>query len=212
MAFQFQCPQGHLLSGDESQAGQQCHCPTCGMLFIIPQPLTAPVAEAYDPANRFAGLGQPSGPAEAPVFVPGGGTAAATMTPEAPATPEVPPEPELLHIPCPNGHELETPLDMLDQDVLCPQCNAQFKLRRKNSVEYIKKKELEESIRLEKVGSLWLTWAIVAVVVVVLGLLGLIVASNLNQDVPSPKSKAEALKTDQACHRLDLKRRYPTDV
>ena len=43
MPFQFQCPQGHLLEGDKSQAGQQCHCPTCGMLFIIPQPIGAPV-------------------------------------------------------------------------------------------------------------------------------------------------------------------------
>ena len=108
------------------------------------------------------------------------------MTPAAPA------EPELLHIPCPNGHELETPLEMLDQEVLCPQCNAQFRLRRKDSVEYKKQKELEEHIQLEKIGGLWLTWAIVAVVVVVLGLIGLIVASNLNQDVPVPKSKAAA--------------------
>jgi hypothetical protein len=194
MAFQFQCPQGHLLSGDESQAGQQCHCPTCGMLFIIPQPIGAPAAEAgaYDHATRFAGLAQggaspAAAPAEAAAFVPG--AAATAMMPEAPA------EPELLHIPCPNGHELETPLDMLDQEVLCPQCNAQFRLRRKDSIEYKKKKELEEHIRLEKIGSLWLTWAIVAVVVVVLGLVGLIVASNLNQDAPLPKTSSQQSKS-----------------
>src|SRR5687768_12387862 len=130
MAFQFQCPQGHLLSGDESQAGQQCHCPTCGMLFIIPQPIVAPVAAAggaYDPTNRWSAIAEQSPAAEAPAFVPGAAAApTATMAPAAPA------EPELLHIPCPNGHELETPLDMLDQEVLCPQCNAQFRLRRKN--------------------------------------------------------------------------------
>ena len=192
MAFQFQCPQGHLLSGDESQAGQQCHCPTCGMLFIIPQPIGAPVAAAggYDPTNRWAAIAQQTTAAETPPFVPGAAASpTATMSPAAPA------EPELLHIPCPNGHELETPLDMLDQEVLCPQCNAQFRLRKKNSVEYKKKKDLEERVRLEKVGSLWLTWAIVAVVVVVLGLIGLIVASNLNQDMPSPKSKAQSLSS-----------------
>jgi hypothetical protein len=184
MAFQFQCPQGHLLSGDESQAGQQCHCPTCGMLFIIPQPISAPSGGAYEPAGRFAGLeAAATTTAQIPTFVPGRPAAGATID----AAPEAPAEPELLHIPCPNGHELETPLDMLDQEVLCPQCNVQFRLRRKNSIEYKKTKELQEQIRLEKLGSLWLTWAIVAVVVVVVGLLGLIIASNMNQDVPMPK-------------------------
>jgi rubredoxin len=192
MAFQFQCPQGHLLSGDESQAGQQCHCPTCGMLFIIPQPLTAPSGGASDaqPGGRFAGLNVVGHTgSEVHAFVPGGG--ATTATAESPA-PAEPPEPEYVHIPCPNGHELETPLEMLDQDVLCPQCNVQFHLKRKNSIEYKKKKELEENIRLEKIGGLWLTWAIVAVVVVVLGLLGLIIASNLNQEPAPAKSSGKS--------------------
>lgn len=173
MAFQFQCPQGHLLSGDESQAGQQCHCPTCGMLFIIPQPI-GPPAGGFETGSRFAGLAA-AGPSDAPPLNFGGPTAAATLAPMAATE-------ELLHIPCPNGHELETPVDMLDQDVLCPQCDVQFRLRRKDSVEYKKRKELEEKIRLEKLGSLWLTWAIVAVVVVVLGLAGLIIASNLSEE------------------------------
>jgi hypothetical protein len=182
MAFQFTCPQGHLLSGDESQAGQQCHCPTCGMLFIIPEPIAAPVAVSFGAGNRFAGLAETQ-PAEAPALsFGGGGAATATMAPPAPAE-------ELLHIACPNGHELETPVDMLDQDVLCPQCNAQFRLRRKDSIEHKRKKEIEEQVRLEKLGSLWLTWAIVAVVVVVLGLAGLIIASNLNDESPIPKSE-----------------------
>ena len=184
MAFQFQCPQGHLLSGDESQAGQQCHCPTCGILFIIPQPIGSPAASGFEPGGRFAGLAD-SRPSDAPALNFGGGSAtAATMAPAAPAE-------ELLHIPCPNGHELETPVDMLDQEVLCPQCNAQFRLRRKDSVEYKQRKELEEKIRLEKLGSLWLTWAIVAVVVVVLGLAGLIIASNLGDEAPVPKAKGQ---------------------
>lgn len=39
MAFQFLCPQGHLLQGDESQAGQQCKCPYCETLFVVPAPV-----------------------------------------------------------------------------------------------------------------------------------------------------------------------------
>ena len=70
--------------------------------------------------------------------------------------PEPPAEPELLHIPCPNGHELETPLDMLEQEVLCPQCNAQFRLRKKDSVEYKRKKEEADRIKEIKSGNFWL--------------------------------------------------------
>src|SRR5437016_5178299 len=36
MAFQFLCPQGHLLEGDEAHMGMACQCPQCGMTFIIP--------------------------------------------------------------------------------------------------------------------------------------------------------------------------------
>jgi hypothetical protein len=175
-----------LLEGDESQAGQQCHCPTCGMLFIIPQPLVSPAGGCGGPfrfSERFEGLEGGSQP-----------TAAAASDPSAPFVPEshaavaapaspmaAPPEPELLHIPCPNGHELETPVEMLEQEVLCPHCNAQFRLRRKDSVEFKKKKEQEEALRLEKVGRLWLNWAIVAIVLVVLIFIGLIAYSTMNQ-------------------------------
>jgi hypothetical protein len=192
MPFQFQCPQGHLLEGDESQAGQQCHCPTCGMLFIIPQPIAAPAGAGEGPfhfSERFEGIdgGQPQvatpeGDPSAP-YVPAIDAASPAAT--TPVT-AAPPEPELLHIPCPNGHELETPVEMLDQEVLCPQCNAQFRLRRKDSVEFKKKKEQEEAIRLEKVGRLWLNWAIVAVVLVVLIFIGLILFSNMSEPV-APK-------------------------
>jgi hypothetical protein len=174
------------------------------MLFIIPQPIAAQPAGGFPaPAaaagggpfrfsERFEGIdpGQsqvatPEGDPSAP-YVPAidPAAAAAVASPTA-APPE--PEPELLHIPCPNGHELETPVEMLDQEVLCPQCNAQFRLRRKDSVEFKKKKEQEESIRLEKVGRLWLNWAIVAIVLVVLIFVGLILFSNMSEPTVAPK-------------------------
>lgn len=201
MAFQFQCPQGHLLEGDESQAGQQCQCPMCGMLFIIPQPIGAPAAAyeqqpgGYNPADRFAGLaGQPAGNPAAPFvpgqaagdpnarFAPGGGPPSAVANPMA--APAAPADPGVLHIPCPNGHELETPEEMLEQEVLCPECNAQFRLRRKDSLEFKRKQEQKEQadrIRLEKTGNLWLMWAIVAVVLVGIILIGLVVFSQMNK-------------------------------
>jgi len=145
MAFQFQCPQEHLLEGEESQAGQAINCPVCGMLFIIPEPIAAPAAE--------------------------------TPPPE----PEKPAEPELLHIPCPNGHELEVPPDMIDTEVLCPQCNVQFRLRAKDSIEHRKRREQEEAIRDAKTNKFYYQFAIVVASVVGLLLVTLIIMSALNK-------------------------------
>jgi rubredoxin len=175
MPFQFLCPQGHLLEGDESQAGQQCHCPTCGVLFIIPQRIAAPTAEGGDP-TQVAGSVQLSVPE---------GDPSAPYVPEEDPTAKL--QSELLHIPCPKGHKLETPVEMLDQDVLCPQCNTRFRLRRKDSVEHKQQVEREESRRLEKAGNLWLNLAITAVVLIVLALLGLIALSSMDQSAPLAK-------------------------
>lgn len=187
MPFQFQCPQGHLLEGEPSQAGQQCHCPTCGMLFIIPAPIAAPVVPAGGftpytppaPSQPPFSAGPPAPAPSYPGFTPGGAPAGSGPTGSGPAIspmdPVQPAEPEILHIPCPNGHELETPVDMLDQDVLCPQCQAQFRLRRKDSVEFKKKADEAEQIRLAKLGNKWLNGAIVAVVLVALGLIALMI-------------------------------------
>ncbi len=49
MAFQFLCPQGHLLQGEESQAGQQCKCPYCESVFIVPAPQPPAATEPTEP-------------------------------------------------------------------------------------------------------------------------------------------------------------------
>src|SRR5262245_7906538 len=145
MAFQFLCPQGHLLEGNESDMGLECQCPQCGTAFIIP---------------TLDGPGQSSAPAPvqepAPKILqrqrPGRDKAFEALEAAAQTTaPKKPPkidelledagigsvvEEPLLHIPCPNGHELETPYDMLGQRAMCPQCGAEFKLKREKSVEY----------------------------------------------------------------------------
>jgi len=51
MAFQFYCPQGHLLQSDPAHLGQQCQCPHCGTLFVIPT-----VVEDSAAAGRISGL------------------------------------------------------------------------------------------------------------------------------------------------------------
>lgn len=150
MTFQFLCPQGHLLEGDESQQGQPCDCPTCGMRFLIPAPPPA-TAPAFPDVTAGAGNQE-----------------TATIDPTKK-------EPRLLHIPCPQGHELETPEEMLGQDVLCPLCGEQFHLQYKNSVEYKKEKEAERERRERKMAQAWFTRAVIAAVVVVLGLIVLLV-------------------------------------
>jgi hypothetical protein len=199
MNFQFKCPQGHLLEGDSSTAGQQCHCPTCGMLFIIPEPL--PADTGSQPPGSFHSLspppdqsapphpGDPSSRFEsAPSFAPAGEfTPAGPFTPETNADAQPSPafgaatggeDEELLHIPCPNGHELETPREMLGQDVLCPYCQAQFRLREKDSVEHKRRRAEEQARRERRQSRAWFNWSIVALVLVVLGILFLIFSTS----------------------------------
>lgn len=235
MAFQFTCPQGHLLEADPSFAGQQCTCPHCGMLFIIPPPpaQTAPLAPMMQP-GPMAPLGPmvPPGPmpqpgpmayappmpqpgpmlhappmpqpgtmlaapmAQAPPMMPAGPMPGpAPIGPAPSALPQVgpnfptqpieavpaatkPAEPELLHIPCPNGHELDTPREMLNQEVLCPHCGEQFLLREKDSVEYKLKKQKDLEAKELRRGKLWLNWAIAIAVLVLVGLVALILATS----------------------------------
>ncbi len=83
-------------------------------------------------------------------------------------------EVKIWHIPCPKGHILDTPDDMLDQDVLCPYCETQFTLRKMKSVEETEKRDQARAIREERRGQLWLNWAIGIAAVVILGIIVMI--------------------------------------
>ena len=203
MAFQFTCPHGHLLSADESLGGQHCQCPHCGVVFVLPPPAGFPPA-GFAPPNPFPpsqqlGFPQPGPPMQtpAPGMMPGAGPSSlpADLLSELPTPPTGPglpagagafggpasfgdALPELLHIPCPNGHELETPHEMLGQHVMCPFCQAQFMLAVEQSVEYKKRREMEQEALDERRGQLWFRWAIAFAVLVLIGLVALIVTSN----------------------------------
>jgi uncharacterized C2H2 Zn-finger protein len=178
--FQFMCPQGHLLEGHVSQAGQQCRCPQCGTTFIIPNAAAADVESESEP---FAGVGLPGGGAFA-----GGAFDGLAGFPNAADFPDVAglspmgtaadagADRELiLHIPCPNGHPLEVPSDMLGQDVICPHCGAQFTLQAKDSLEY-QRHENDASERYERQrGKMWLNLAISIGVIVAIALVAMIV-------------------------------------
>ena len=198
MAFQFQCPQGHLLEAEEMDAGKTCQCPYCGLTLAIPVPAgTLPqIPSAVTPIS-------PSSPASSPV-IPAVPTPAIVSTAAGTAS-ELPPvvgrrrrptldasqaelnfgeeetrqnstvdvtkKEELFHIPCPNGHELEVPREMLEATALCPHCNSQFKLRERDSVEANRKKVIREEQQERKTSNSWLNWIVGISVAVVLFLL-----------------------------------------
>lgn len=77
--------------------------------------------------------------------------------------------PDLVHIQCPNGHVLETPRDMFNQEALCPYCSTRFKLREKDSVEYKVKHEQELETSERRLGRAWLNAAIVLIALFAFG-------------------------------------------
>lgn len=197
MAFQFQCPQcANVLQAEESQAGAQSQCPYCQTMFIIPAPIAPAPASPFPgasatetpsngPQTRLPGVGgaSPSGRGQTQSPFPtlaatGSGSSSPPPQKGASSTFEMK-EPELLHIPCPECKEvLETPVEMLDQDVMCPHCEAQFRLRRLDSVEFKRKKEQQQRIKEQKIGKAWFNWAIIVVVLVVAFLVFLIISSG----------------------------------
>lgn len=172
MTFQFLCPQGHLLEGEEAHMGMQCQCPQCGTAFIIPtlegtapqaadeqEMGLAPLAEdelhAAGGAGRHPNFDLPNRAAKRP----------REPAPEFDASELVASElaravggEDILHIPCPNGHELETPLDMIGQRAQCPHCGVEFRLRREKSLEYQRQQEILDRRR----GRFWFQLAVMA--------------------------------------------------
>lgn len=196
-SFPTQAPQGY------PPPGYQPPNPTPGFAPQHPYPTSAAVPSANNPfgnappraeSNPFAALQSPAFPTPSPASnapsmpflamdVAGkNGPNLNELTPDAPNVPgdwDEPgmDDPRFWHIPCPNGHVLETPEDMLDQDVLCPYCETQFTLRKFQSVEETERRERERAIRDEKAGQLWLKWAIGIAGVVILGIIVMIAIS-----------------------------------
>ena len=168
--------------------GMQCQCPQCGIAFIIPtverprqsagDELIAPSEtpqvnldpmQEFDPAAEVGARHQPP-PDEAKANLDFGEFAVAELG--AAVAQE-----SFLHIPCPNGHELETPLDMIGEQVLCPHCNAKFKLKREKSIEYLREQEIIDRKR----ARFWFQLAILAasfVGVLLLAMVVMMFASN----------------------------------
>ena len=179
MTFQFLCPQGHLLQGEEAHMGMQCQCPECGTAFIIPTVVhgaEATVDEMIAPLHDDDTSSAP---------------------PPDISSDETPPPPDeiedgaahldvselaenelkqaavaesMLHIPCPNGHELETPLEMVGHRAKCPHCGVEFRLRREKSVEFLRQQEIIDRRR----ARMWFQLSIVVASFVIVMLLAMV--------------------------------------
>lgn len=143
--------------------------------FAPQQPQYAPQEPQYAPQPQYEQFAAPAshepepapataGPAPMPLA-----SDLASELPDNKGQMEIPGDlsVDLVHIPCPNGHQLETPLDMIGQEVLCPHCGIQFLLRNEDSIEYHQQQEELEQRRAQ----FWFNWAIAASVVIGIGLI-----------------------------------------
>ena len=105
-------------------------------------------------------------------------SAKVTPTDSPPTQPQN--QPRVYHIPCPQGHELETDEEMLGQYAMCPICQSQFELRRKDSIEVRQEEAEREARRQTAMNRFWLKWSIAAAVTVVLFLGGIVAYVALN--------------------------------
>ena len=180
MSYQFYCPAGHLLEAEPDYAGQHCQCPTCGADMLIPPPPSGhaaghqqpayeqPVDETTPEEEGFPGLRFGPGPRRGEV------EEAPRIGDSAKDDPE-----RILHIPCPNGHELETPMSMVGTNAMCPHCEATFRLKFENSVEGKEERKKQQELKEERWGRSALRWSIILASLAILGLIGLIIAMSL---------------------------------
>jgi len=122
------------------------------------QPVQSGSAQVVLQSEAAAGAVEPRSPAAGLAFIPGAAQG-------------------VLHIPCPSGHLLETPREMLGEDAICPFCQVQFRLRYENSIEYRKQRQAERERRELERGKAWMQWSFAIAAVVVIAVILLIAAS-----------------------------------
>lgn len=81
---------------------------------------------------------------------------------------------KILHIPCPSGHILDVPKEMLGEKAVCPFCRKQFTLKFEKSLEHRREVEKREERIVKKKGKAWFYWSVIALVVTVIGVIALI--------------------------------------
>lgn len=155
MSFEFYCPKGHLLEGDDEQLGTQGRCPLCRVLFTFPT--TTLVARRkklrHEAISSDDGTGA-DGAAVAP---------AAGEVPQAPFVPER----RMIQVLCPNGHVFNTLEDLLGNEAVCLKCKTRFTPSVERSVSYLRTKHRYEKQKGEVQGRFWIGMAVLGVTAVV---------------------------------------------
>ncbi len=206
MTFQFRCPSGHLLEAEDHDVGQVVNCPVCATAMAIPPnpagpPVAAPISPTAMPPQAYTAppaAHQYEAPApeayyeetpevEAFPDVTGDEEFATDefsvdTGEESVGDSEIPDfdgeieNKDELHIPCPNGHVLAVTRDLLQEEAICPHCDAEFELVERNSIEAKQKRAEQADRRAEKAERVFLYWGIGVAVIVVGTIIGLAIA------------------------------------
>lgn len=189
MTFQFRCPNGHLLEAEDHDIGQVVHCPVCATAMAIPPnpagpPMAAPVSPAYvapeavydepEEVEAFPDVTGEDELAESEFQVDTGDESRDDS--DVPNFDGEMENKDELHIACPNGHVLVVTRDLLQEEAICPHCNAEFELLERNSVEAKQKRAIQAERRAEKTERVFLYWGIGVAVLVVGAIIGLAIA------------------------------------
>ena len=155
MSFEFYCPNGHLLEGDDEQLGTQGRCPICGTLFRFPTTTLVARREKlrHDAKSAADVAGADRAAAE---------SAAAELAPEP-----VVPERRVIQVLCPRGHVLNILEELLGSEAVCLKCKTRFVPTTERSVAYLRTKHRYETQKGEAQGRFWMGAAVLAVTAVV---------------------------------------------
>ena len=137
-----------------------CLCGYRGPAVVVAGQTVCPICRAA--AAPPAPPGMPALPAAPP---------AQAAAPQAATTQKT------YRIPCPRGHVLTAKPHMLEQQVVCPECNELFRLRKEDSLEHRKKQEKARRADEERIAKRWLTRSIWAAAFIVASLVGMIAIS-----------------------------------
>lgn len=113
------------------------------------------------------------------------------------ATPKAFEKPKTYRIPCPRGHVLTAKPHMLERQVVCPECNELFTLRKEDSLEHRKKQKRAQHAEEERIAKLWLKRSIWAAAFIVASLVGMI-AFSFAFPGPSPPPGGRSSEPDPA--------------
>jgi len=110
-------------------------------------------------------------------------------------------QPKTYRIPCPRGHVLTAKPHMLEQQVVCPECNDLFTLREEDSLEHRKKQAKARHAEEERIAKLWLKrsiWAAAFIVASLVGMIAFSVASRAPLPPPAeePSEPAPAARSE----------------